>query len=420
MQEEHSKFQFLWLVYAAVVLALLALLFGLYRLWQGPMMPAYTLQTQPLVQTVVSTGWLTSVSRARVGSEIIGVVLERRVQEGDVVGVGDVLIVLRSDELTAALRSAQAALTQLQQSTRPQADLAMQQAQAHYQQLASETTRRRQLLAQGFVSQEVVDQAEDAESLAAVTAERARLTADALAPGNTEETLLNEKLAAATAMLAKTTIRAEVAGTVLTRQVEPGDLVQPGRVLLEIARTGITEILLPLDEKNLSVLELGQLAQGVADAFPGQPFPAQISSIAPSVDAQRGTIEVRLLVPELPANLREGMTVSVNVQTGARDQALVIPNDAFVIAADGQASALRVHDGKVNRVPITIGLRGLAITEVVSGLVSGDQVLATNNQMELADGSRVRTNTLVLPVTASGVMPDSDSASTREVPVSFN
>lgn len=414
MQRPRLTFQYSSIVYGCVTLVFLALLFGLYQVWQGPVVPAYTLQTQNLVQTVVSTGWLTTASHAKVGSEIIGVVLERRVQEGDVVEAGDILLVLRSDELTAGLVSAEAALLQLEQSTRPQAELAMRQAQVHYQQLTVETARRQKLLAQGFINQELMDQAQDAENLAAVTAERARLSAQALAPGNAEETLLRQQLVLAKAMLAKTLIKAEVAGTVLTRQVEPGDLVQPGRTLLEIARRGVTEILMPLDEKNLAVLAIGQMAQGVADAFPEQPFLAQVSFIAPSVDAQRGTIEVRLLVPDLPANLREGMTVSVNVQTGARDQALVIPNDAFNTNALGQASVLQVLAGKVNRIPITIGLRGLAMTEVVSGLNSGDNVLATNDRTGLPDGTRVRIRRLALPV------PVSASDDSREIPISFN
>lgn len=414
MQRPRLTFQYSSIVYGCVTLVFLALLFGLYQVWQGPVVPAYTLQTQNLVQTVVSTGWLTTASHAKVGSEIIGVVLERRVQEGDVVEAGDILLVLRSDELTAGLVSAEAALLQLEQSTRPQAELAMRQAQVHYQQLTVETARRQKLLAQGFINQELMDQAQDAENLAAVTAERARLSAQALAPGNAEETLLRQQLVLAKAMLAKTLIKAEVAGTVLTRQVEPGDLVQPGRTLLEIARRGVTEILMPLDEKNLAVLAIGQMAQGVADAFPEQPFLAQVSFIAPSVDAQRGTIEVRLLVPDLPANLREGMTVSVNVQTGARDQALVIPNDAFNTNALGQASVLQVLAGRVNRIPITIGLRGLAMTEVVSGLNSGDNVLATNDRTGLPDGTRVRIRRLALPV------PVSASDDSREIPISFN
>jgi len=401
------------LVIAAAALITMALAFALYRIWQGPSLPAYTIQAQPLVQTVVGTGSLTALSRAKVGSEIIGVVLERRVKEGDVVAPGAVLLVLRSDELAAQLHGAEAALAQLEQSTRPQAQLAAQQAQTQYEQATRETRRRRALIDRKLIAQETLEQAVQAEKLARTSAERAALAALALAPGNAEETVLRERLAAARALLAKTVIKAEVAGTVLTREVEPGDLVQPGRVLLEIARSGGSEILLPLDEKNLSVLEVGQAALCVADAFPDQAFAAEVSDIAPSVDAQRGTIEVRLQVPDLSANFREGMTVSVNVQTGARDQALAIPNDALNLLPDGQVSVLRVTAGKVTRTPVSLGLRGLVMTEVLTGLSSGDRVLA-DGQTDLPDGSRVRVTDLALP------MPAADRASARELPVSFN
>ena len=86
----------------------------------------------------------------------------------------------------------------------------------------------------------------------------------------------------------------------LTRNVEPGDLVQPGRVLLEIARAGDTELLVPVDEKNLALLSLGQKAQVIADAYPDRPFAAVVTFIAPSVDPQRGTVEVRLRVDPVP------------------------------------------------------------------------------------------------------------------------
>lgn len=398
---------------ALAVLAALALLLGLYRNWQGPTLPAYTVQAQRLVQTVVGSGSLVSPSRAKIGSEIIGVVLERRVKEGDVVAPGDVLLVLRSDELLAQLHGAEAALTQLEQSTRPQAQLAAQQAQTQYQQAARETRRRRELMDKQLIAHETLEQAVQAESLARASAERAALAARALAPGNAEETVLRERLAAARALQAKTVIKSEVAGIVLTREVEPGDLVQPGRVLLQIARSGGTEILLPLDEKNLSVLELGQDAMCIADAFPDQPFPARISDIAPSVDAQRGTVEVRLQVSNLPAHFREGMTVSVNVQTGVRDQALVIPNDALNQLAEGQMSVWQVTAGKLTQTKVRVGLRGLVMSEVLSGLRSGDQVLA-NGHADLIEGSRARVTDLHLPLTSAS------HANDRELPVPLN
>ena len=122
-------------------------------------------------------------------------------------------------------------------------------------------------------------------------------------------------------------------GTVLTRDVEPGDLVQPGRGLLAIARSGATEILVPFDEENLAVLELGQRATCIADAFPAQPFGAQLVFISPRIDPQRGSVDVRLRVEPVPHFLRQDMTVSVNVETARRERALVVPNDTLIDAA---------------------------------------------------------------------------------------
>src|SRR5690606_16791827 len=152
-----------------------------------------------------------------------------------------------------------------------------------------EVERRRDLLARQLIASEAVEQAIQAEIAARSAAEQARLAAAALAPGSPDEAAAYARLANARAQLAKTTIRAQVAGTVLTRNAEPGDLVQPGRVLFEIAHTGATELLVPLDERNLETLALGQPAQCVADAYPARIFAAEVSFIAPSIDPQRGT-----------------------------------------------------------------------------------------------------------------------------------
>ena len=74
---------------ALVAVVIVALYAGL-RL-RGPELPGYRIETRPLQQTVVATGRVISTSRAQVGSEITGTVLERRVREGDVVKPGDVV-----------------------------------------------------------------------------------------------------------------------------------------------------------------------------------------------------------------------------------------------------------------------------------------------------------------------------------------
>ncbi|HWS77617.1 MAG TPA: efflux RND transporter periplasmic adaptor subunit, partial [Thermomonas sp.] len=379
----------------------------------GPVLAGYQVQSRPLVQTVVATGRVVAVSRAQVGSPVTGVVLERRVREGDAVQPGDVLAVLRADDLDAAVREAEAALAQLQQSTRPQAQALQREAEARLAQASRETTRRRDLFKRQLIARETLEQAVQAETIARTAAEQARLAARSLGAGNPNETAARARVAAARAQLAKTTLRAEVAGTVLTRNAEPGDLVQPGRVLFEIARAGDTEVLVPLDEKNLEVLAVGQQATCIADAYPARPFPATVGFIAPSVDPQRGSVDIRLTVSPVPGFLRQDMTVSVNVETGRRERAIVAPNDALAIVDGNRALVWRVEAGRATRREVTLGLRGLTQAEITGGLQAGDWILA-DAQAALAEGDRVRVAASDLP--AGGA----DPATRKELPAKLD
>ena len=394
---------------AALVLVVAALGWLLLGKLRGPELAAYEVTARPLVQTVVATGRVVAVSRAQVGSPVTGVVLERRVQEGDAVQPGDVLAVLRADDLEAQAAEATAALDQLRRSTRPRAQAAVREAEARLEQASREAARRRDLFARQLIAREALEQALQAETVARTAAEQARLQMQDLAEGGPAEAAALARQATAQALLEKTTIRAEVAGTVLTRNVEPGDLVQPGRVLFEIARAGDTELLVPVDEKNLEVLALGQPAMCVADAFPARPFPATVSFIAPSVDAQRGSVDIRLAVSPVPDFLRQDMTVSVNVETGRRDRALVVPNDALAAIDGNTAQVWRVAEGRASRQTVELGLRGLALTEITAGLQDGDRVLADAGA-DIADGSRVRVRDAGIPADAN------DPATRKELP----
>ena len=394
---------------AALVLVVAALGWLLLGKLRGPELAAYEVAARPLVQTVVATGRVVAVSRAQVGSPVTGVVLERRVQEGDAVQPGDVLAVLRADDLEAQAAEATAALDQLRRSTRPRAQAAVREAEARLEQASREATRRRDLFARQLIAREALEQALQAETVARTAAEQARLAMQDLAEGGPAEAAALARQATAQALLEKTTIRAEVPGTVLTRNVEPGDLVQPGRVLFEIARAGDTELLVPVDEKNLEVLALGQPAMCVADAFPARPFPATVSFIAPSVDAQRGSVDIRLAVSPVPDFLRQDMTVSVNVETGRRDRALVVPNDALAAIDGNTAQVWRVAEGRASRQTVELGLRGLALTEITAGLQDGDRVLADAGA-DVAEGSRVRVRDAGIPADAN------DPATRKELP----
>lgn len=377
-------------------LALLPMLVAgwfVWREWQGPELPGYRLELRPLVQRVVASGEVGSQSVAQVGSEITGVVEVRHVREGDAVKAGDLLLELRDDEQRARVGEAEAALEQLLQSTRPQAEALLRETRTNLDQATRERERRDALYERGLLSVELREQARRAEIVARVAHERARLASASLAEGGSEEQMLRQRLEAARVALSRTRIHAQVDGIVQSRAVEPGDLVQPGRTLLEIARAGGREILLPLDEKDLAPVAPGQLAQVVADAYPERAVPARVSYLAPAVDTSRGTLDVHLDLLEPADFLRQGMTVSVNIETGRRERALVLPNDALFVREGSRGEALRVKGGRVERVAVRLGLRGTGLSEVVEGLEPGDRVLAAAEE----EGRRVRLRERPLP-----------------------
>lgn len=394
------------LIVSALLLIIVAGFFA-FRWWQGPLLPSYRIFSMPLVQTVVATGRVVAVSNTDIGSEISGVVLERRVAEGEQVAAGDLLLVLSSDDVADQVRQAEAELAELISSTRPQAAVDLANAEVALAQADRNVERRRELAAISAISDEEMEQAIQAQAQARNNVENARLRANALSSGGVEEDLLRARIAALQAQLNKAQVHSKVSGTILTRNVEVGDLVQPGQSLFTIALDGKTEIRVPLDERNLSRLALQQPAVAIADAYPDKPFPVRISFIAPSIDPQRGTVEVRLSVDPVPDFLRQDMTVSVNIETDQRAKALVIPNDALANVKEDSAEVLLLRDGQVQRQRVRLGLCGLSASEVLSGLSAGDEILV-DATVSLADGKRVRTALQAAPFAA----PDADKITT--------
>ena len=176
-------------------------------------------------------------------------------------------------------------------------------------------------------------------------------------------------------------LKAPVAGVVVSRSVEPGQVVQAGKVLLLLAPGGASELVAQIDERNLGLLQTGQPALASADAYAEQRFEARVSEISPGVDAQRGSVEVKLSVPQPPAYLRQDMTVSVEIEVARRPQALSLPMEA-VLQADSTQPWVWVLDAddRLQRRELRLGLRAGGLVEVLQGLRAGERVLLAPEQ----------------------------------------
>jgi len=360
-------------------------------LW-GPKAPMYAVSSGPMLKNVVATGRVMTTARYEIASEIVGTVVERLVSDGEPVAAGQLVVKLDPREAQARVAQARAALNQLVREQRPVALAALREAQARYSQTAREAQRLGDLRKRGLVAQQAAEQATEAHAIASAQSERARLAAAALAPAGSAEQLALAQLDLAQASLAKTEIRAGADGLVLERLVEVGDVVQAGRALLLVARSGGIEIVAQVDEKNLQWLQVGQAAEVSPDAFPDARFAATLGFIAPRINPTTATVELRLQVLDPAPELRQDMTVSIDVEVERLAQALSVPNDALRQMQAPRAQVLQLRAGRLIATEVVMGMRGVDRSEIRLGLKAGDLVLPGDSKLRAGMRARAQSS----------------------------
>lgn len=402
-------------------------------------MPARTdavaLARAPLLRTVQFSARVKTPARVDLGATLTARVAKVRVQEGDAFRAGDALVELEPEEPRAALSQAEASWQQARARLEsqsalslPTAQASLAQADANLQAAERDLVRTQDLVAQKFYSQQKLDESKRAVDVARALRDAAR--AQTLANGRTGAERANAQaqleaaraaVEAARAKLAQYTLRAPGPGRVLVRSVEPGQIVQAGKALLTVSVQGPLELQAQVDERFLAQLQPGQRARVLADAYPDRPFDAKVDRLAPSVNAQSGSVEVTLVVAgptdTRPDFLREDMTLSVEVLTGERREARILPlralraNAAAAAPADPRDGAatgavLVAEGGRAVVRELKLGLRTLSDVEVLSGLQDDELVLLDPT---LAPGVRVRARRVE---TASTVRKAADAGET--------
>lgn len=354
------------------------------------------------IQTsVVASGRVLPPARVDIGATITGRVATVRVREGVRVAADQILVELEQSELAAAAAQAQAAVVRARARVSSVKTLALPTAQAAQQQAAAnlevaqrEAVRARDLVTRGFVSQSRVDDAERQLDVARSQLASARAQVGAQGANGAEAQQAQSQLveaeaalAAAQTKLAQTLIRAPAAGVVLERTIEPGDIAQPGRRMLALALDGPARLIVQVDEKNLPLIKQGAVATAAADAFPNERFEAVVNYVSPGIDAARGTVELRLDVPQPPAQLKSDMTVAIDVPGPVLRQTIMLPADAVRQLQTDAPWVLVVRDGVAVRVPVKSGLQTQGRVAITDGLQAGERVIMAR---DVEAGARVR------------------------------
>ena len=351
----------------------------------GPQIVLEPVVQSTLVHTIVASGRVETAHRINLGAQITGTVRTVLVAEGQAVQRGQLLLEMDASEWQANLAQAAAAeqlaasnLRVLSELKQPLADQAVAQAQFNLRSAQRNAARARDLHAQGFYgaaaaeeTQRALDMAQAQLTIAAH--QRASLQSTGAETASAQASLRQAQAAwqTAQARLRYSRISAPVDGIVMARHVEAGDGVQPGKVLLVLSPQGTMQLVLQIDEKNLKWLHAGQNARASADAFAEQAFAARVAFINPAVDPQRGAIEVRLDVIAPVAQLRQDMTVSVDIEVARRPQALHIPLTAVHDVNQTAPWVLLWREGRAQRQALIVGLQAQGRVEVLSGLQVG-------------------------------------------------
>jgi len=369
----------------------------------GPRTEVVSVVQRDFVQSVVAAGHVEAPHRVDIGSQVVATVKRVPVAEGQTVKAGQPLIELESAELNAAARQAdvavqqaQARLRQLREVQLPVAEQGLRQAQVNLDNARRQLARQQDLFTQGFIGQAALDEARKNVDLADSQVRSAVKQLETARPAGSDVAVAEAALAqarsgadAARARLGYATILAPSDGILISRDVEPGDVVQPGKALMVLSPAGETQLVVQIDEKNLGQLAVGQAAMASADAYADARFAAELVYINPGVDAQRGSVEVKLRVPSPPAYLRQDMTVSVDIEVARRPQALLLSTDAVHDALGTSPWVLRVDGGHARRQAVVLGRHGNGMSEVVGGLQVGDRVVPSSAS-RVHDGSRLR------------------------------
>ena len=200
--------------------------------------------------------------RLLVASKFPGRVTTLLAREGDRVKAGQVLVQLDDTQASAQARQARAAVVALQ------AEAAA--AGRNAEQTQRDTERFRELRAEGTASVREAEQAELA----------ARVAQDRLASAQAQLSRARAALAEAESVLTDLTVRAPADGTVATRMADTGEVVAAGAVLLMLVDLDQLYLKVYVPEVLIGKLRLGLPARLYIDAFPDQPFEAELRYIA--------------------------------------------------------------------------------------------------------------------------------------------
>jgi HlyD family secretion protein len=348
-----------------------------------------------VARSVVATGKIQPITKVEVKSKASGIVEKLYSDINNYVHKGQQLAQLDQQEILAQVDAQRAQLAAAQANVATyEANIDQDKVNAAAPDLPmykATLDRNLEMQKEGVVSRQALDDA-NKDYLAALTRRdnsKAQIGVDSarLKQARAQVQQAQASLKQLEEQLGYTTIVAPMDGEILSRDVEIGDAVSSILVLGSTATLVMTEgdttqvyVQGKVDEADIAHVYMAQPARIKVESFRDRVFQGKVTKIAPlGVEKDNvTTFEVRVSIDNPGGELKANMTANAEIILDEHKNTLTVPENAVIYDNQKHASVeipdKKQKDGK-RKVPITVGLSNGSLTEVLSGLKEGDQVV---------------------------------------------
>jgi len=392
-----SKKFWIWLI-AGIVVVVALLGFGLARMVSRSSIDPNKLAKVTrgdVARSVVATGKIQPITKVEVKSKASGIVEKLYVDINNQVHKGQELAQLDQQEIVAQVDAQRAQLAAAEANVATyEANIAQDKVNANAPDLPmykATLDRNQEMQKQGIVSRQALDDA-NKDYLAALTRRdnsKAQIGVDSarLKQARAQVQQAQAGLKQLEEQLSYTTIVAPMDGVILSRDVEIGDAVSSILVLGSTATLVMTEgdinevyVQGKVDEADIAHVYMAQPARIKVESFRDRVFNGKVTKIAPlGVEKDNvTTFEVRVSINNPGGELKANMTANAEIILDEHKGVLMVPESAVMYDNQKKASVeipdKNQKEGK-RKIPVTVGLSNGSVTEVLSGLKEGDQVV---------------------------------------------
>lgn len=394
-----KKSRKVWVIGSVAVLALVGGAYGLVTLKgaSAELDPSRValVERGTMVRSVVATGKIEPITKVEIKSKANGIIQALKVDVDSLVHEGNVLVELDREQLTAALRGAEANL-QAARAALTAADAQLRKNRVEAEGPDVRFAERAFVRAQSLFSQSLIAQSalDDAHSNVEVAQNRQHAAQSQLAISEAKVAEARAQVAQAQAAsdraaedLANATIRAPIDGTVLSRDVEVGSPVSSilnlGANATPVMTLGNIEQVFvrgKVDEADIGRVRLGQPARIRVETFKDKVFNGRVTQISPmGVEKDNVTnFEVKVSIDNPGQELKANMTANAEIVLDEFPNSLILPEAAITYDAKKNAFVDAMAPGTKGgkkRIPVKVGVGNGTKIQILEGVKPGDKVV---------------------------------------------